>query len=157
MTNRLRESLKTPEEEWYEGKVTHQDHFDALGHIENALNRVPAELAIEDCRRFMASCFGHSMTMHRQVKFSGGVIHQLLLREVHHNRSSDEIWFMLGTREVRFLKVEFCMITGLWFGALPDSSRYVSMGNGLHHWYFGGKDEISSVELRDVLRHSEFQ
>ncbi|KAK2652061.1 hypothetical protein Ddye_011917 [Dipteronia dyeriana] len=157
MTNRLRASLKTPEEEWYEGKVTHHDHFNALGHIEDTLNRVLTELVVEDRRRFMASCFGHFLTMHRPVKFSGGVIHQLLLREVHHNGPSDEMRFMLGTNKVRFSKVEFCMITGLRFRVLPGTSPYVNVDNGLHHQYFGDKDEISSVELKDVLRLSEFQ
>ncbi|KAK2645915.1 hypothetical protein Ddye_021110 [Dipteronia dyeriana] len=157
MTNRLRALLKTPEEEWYEGKVTHHDHFDVLDHIDDALNRVPAELAVEDRHWFMTSYFGHFLTMHRPVKFSGGVIHQLLLREVHHNGPSDEMRFMLGTNEVRFSKVEFYLITGLRFRVVPDTSHYVNVDNDLHHRYFGGKDEISSLELRDVLRLIEFQ
>ncbi|KAK2661931.1 hypothetical protein Ddye_000505 [Dipteronia dyeriana] len=107
MTNRLRESLKTPEEEWYEGKVTRHDHFDALGQIDDVINWVPAEWAEEDRRRLRASYFGHLLTMQRPVKFSSGIIHQLLLREVHHNGSSDEMRFMIGTHKVRFSKVEF--------------------------------------------------
>ncbi|KAK2665030.1 hypothetical protein Ddye_003604 [Dipteronia dyeriana] len=101
----------------------------------------------------MASCLRHLWL----VKFSGGIIHQLLLRGVHHNGPSDEIRFMIGTHEVRFSKVEFGLITGLHFGVLSDTSRYVSVENGLHHRYFGGKDEISSLELRDVLRRGAFQ
>ncbi|KAK2638475.1 hypothetical protein Ddye_026270 [Dipteronia dyeriana] len=91
------------------------------------------------------------------VKFSGGVIHQLFLWEVHHNGLSDKKRFILGTHEVRFSKVGFCLITGLRFGLVQNVSRYVNVDNGLRHRYFGGKDEISYVELRDVLRHSEFQ
>ncbi|KAK2660948.1 hypothetical protein Ddye_007481 [Dipteronia dyeriana] len=132
MTNRLRASLKTPEEEWYEGKVTRHNHFDALGHIDDALNWVLAELVVEDRHRFMASYFGHFLTMHRPVKFSGGVIHQLLLRG------------------------EFCLITGLRLRVVPNTSRYVNVNNDLHHRYFDGKDEISSMELRNVLRLNEF-
>ncbi|KAK2645820.1 hypothetical protein Ddye_021015 [Dipteronia dyeriana] len=59
---------------------------------------------------------------------------------------------MIGTLEVRFSKVEFKLITRLQFGKLLDMSQYVSVDNGLHHRHFGGKDEISSLELRDVLR-----
>ncbi|KAK2637682.1 hypothetical protein Ddye_025477 [Dipteronia dyeriana] len=81
MTNRLKEKLKNLEEEWYEGKLTHHDHFDAIEVIDDALNQVPAEIAVEDRRRFMASCFRHFMTMHRRMKFFGDVIHQLLLWE----------------------------------------------------------------------------
>ncbi|KAK2653655.1 hypothetical protein Ddye_013511 [Dipteronia dyeriana] len=154
---KVKESLKTPEEEWYEGKVTRHEHFDSLSHIEDALNRVPAELVVEDRRRSMVSCFGNFLTMHRPVKFSGGVIHQLLLRELYHNGPSDEIRFMLGTHDVRFLKVEFCLIIRLRFGVIPDTNNYVSMDNDLHHRYFGGKDEILYMELRDVLRRGEFQ
>ncbi|KAK2655762.1 hypothetical protein Ddye_008814 [Dipteronia dyeriana] len=132
-SNRLRELLKTPVEEWYEGKVTRHDHFDALGQIDDAINLVHTEWAEEDRRRLRASCFGHLLTMPRPMKFSGGIIHQVLLREVHHNGPSDEMWFMLDSHEVQ-------------------SSSYVSMDNDLHHRYFGGKDEISSFELRDVLR-----
>ncbi|KAK2657807.1 hypothetical protein Ddye_010859 [Dipteronia dyeriana] len=95
--------------------------------------------------------------MQRPMKFSGGIIHQLLLREVHHNGPSNEMRFIIGIHEVRFSKVEFGLITRLRFGVLPDTSRYVSVENGLHHQYFGGKDEISSLELRDVLRRGEFQ
>ncbi|KAK2648720.1 hypothetical protein Ddye_016209 [Dipteronia dyeriana] len=155
ITNRLRESLKTPEEEWYEGKVTRHDHFDAHGQIDDAINRVLTEWAEEDRHRLRASCFGHLLTMQQPVKFSGGIVHQLLLRDVHHNGPSDEMWFMIGTHEVRFSKVEFGLITGLWFDVLPDTSRYVSFDNGLYHRYFGGKDEISSLELRDVLRRGD--
>ncbi|KAK2642202.1 hypothetical protein Ddye_023965 [Dipteronia dyeriana] len=67
--NRLRVSLKTPEEEWYEGK------------------------------------------------------------EMRHNRPSDEMRFMLDTNEVRFSKVEFCLITGLRFRVVPDTSYYVNVDN----------------------------
>ncbi|KAK2661771.1 hypothetical protein Ddye_000345 [Dipteronia dyeriana] len=79
MRNRLSDSLKTAEEDWYEGKLTRHNHFDVLGHIDNALNRVPTEFTDEDLRRFMASCFGHFLTMHQKMKFSGAVendIHQ---------------------------------------------------------------------------------
>ncbi|KAK2661930.1 hypothetical protein Ddye_000504 [Dipteronia dyeriana] len=124
MTNRLKELLKTPEEEWYEGKLTHHDHFDAIGAIDDTLNHVLAKIVVEDRRRFMASCFEHFMTMHRRMKFSSGVIHRLPLREVHHTGPSDEMHFLLGNQEVRFSKVEFCLIIGLRFREVPDMSRY---------------------------------
>ncbi|KAK2641821.1 hypothetical protein Ddye_023584 [Dipteronia dyeriana] len=125
MTNRLRELLKTPEEEWYEGKLTRHDYFDAL-------NRVLTEFADEDRRRYMASCLGHFMTMHRSMKLLGGVIHRLLLRGVHHKGPPDEMRFMLGTHKG-------------------------SIDNGIHQRYFVGMDEISFIDLRDVLRCGEFQ
>ncbi|KAK2653782.1 hypothetical protein Ddye_013638 [Dipteronia dyeriana] len=105
----------------------------------------------------MASCFGHFLIMHRPMNFLGGVIHHLLLREVHHNGPSDEMQFMLGTHEVRFSKVEFYPITELRFRVVSNTSCYVSVDNDLYHQSFGGIDAISSVELRDVLMRDEFQ
>ncbi|KAK2649732.1 hypothetical protein Ddye_017221 [Dipteronia dyeriana] len=105
MRNRLRDLLKTPQGDWYEGKLTRHDHFDTLVHIDEALNRVLAEFTDEDQCRFMASCFRHFLTMHWEMKFSGGVIRWLLLRELHHNGPTDEMQFMLGNHSVRFSKV----------------------------------------------------
>ncbi|KAK2655079.1 hypothetical protein Ddye_008131 [Dipteronia dyeriana] len=157
MRNHLKELLKTPEVKWYEGKLTRHDHFDTLGSIDDTLNRVLKEFTVEEHRRFMESYFGHFMSMHRQMKFSGGIIHQLFLQELHHNGSTDEMWFMLGNHEVRFSKVEFCLITGLRFGVVSDTTLYASMDNGIHQLYFGGIDEVLFEELRVVLNLNEFQ
>ncbi|KAK2638144.1 hypothetical protein Ddye_025939 [Dipteronia dyeriana] len=132
MRNRLRDLLKTPEEDWYEGKLTRHDHFDTLGHIDDVLNWVPKQFAEEDRRWFMVSCFWHFLTMHREMKFLGGVIHRLLLRELNHKSPTDEMQFMLGNQSVRFSKVEFCLITGLRFGVIPDTSVYAEVENGIH-------------------------
>ncbi|KAK2638722.1 hypothetical protein Ddye_026517 [Dipteronia dyeriana] len=95
--------------------------------------------------------------MHRQIKFSDGVIHRLLLWELHHNGPTDEMWFMSGNHEVSFSKIEFYLITGLRFGVLPNKTLYASMDNGIHQWCFGGVDEVSFEELRIVLNLGEFQ
>ncbi|KAK2651866.1 hypothetical protein Ddye_011722 [Dipteronia dyeriana] len=156
MRNRLRDSLKTAEGDWYEGKLTRHNHFVALGHIDDALNRVPAEFANEDRCRFMASCFGHFLMMHREMKFSGGIIHRLLLRELHHNGPTDKMQFMLGNQSVRFSNVEFCLITGLRFGVVPDMTKYEAVENGIHQRYFPGADEVSLEEIRGVVTVTEF-
>ncbi|KAK2659521.1 hypothetical protein Ddye_006054 [Dipteronia dyeriana] len=135
------ELLKTPEEEWYEGKLTRQYPFDGLGRIDDALNQVPVEFVVEDYRQFMASCFGHFMMMYRRVKFLSVVIHRLLLRKLHLKGPSYEIQFIPENQVVRFSKVQFCMITGLRFGDVPYTS-----------W-----DNITFEEFRVVLSLSEFQ
>ncbi|KAK2655408.1 hypothetical protein Ddye_008460 [Dipteronia dyeriana] len=84
MRNRLRDLLKTLQGDWYEGKLTRHDHFEAFTHIDDALNWVPTKFADEERCRFMASCFGHFLKMNREMKFLGGAIHRLLLRELHH-------------------------------------------------------------------------
>ncbi|KAK2655508.1 hypothetical protein Ddye_008560, partial [Dipteronia dyeriana] len=98
--------------------------------IDDAINQVRVEWADEDQRQLRASCLRHLLTMQQPVKFSGGIIHQLLLREVHHNGPSDERWFMKGSYEGRFSKVEFGLITGLRFDVLLDTSMYVNLTMG---------------------------
>ncbi|KAK2640373.1 hypothetical protein Ddye_028168 [Dipteronia dyeriana] len=132
MTNNMKEMLKTAEGDWFKGKLTRHDHFEAIARIDDALNRVPEEFVVQDRRRFMASCFGHFMSMHRELKFSGGVIHQLLLWDLDNDEPTDEIQFLLGNHVVRFLKVEFSIITRLRFGVVPDTSMYVAVENDIH-------------------------
>ncbi|KAK2652627.1 hypothetical protein Ddye_012483 [Dipteronia dyeriana] len=156
MRNRLTDSLKTTERDWYESKLTRHNHFDAIGHIDDALNCVPIEFVDEDRLRFMASCFGHFLTMHRKMKFSGDIIYRLLLRELHHNSPTDEIQFMLGNQLVRFSKVEFFLITRLRFGVVPDTTKYAAVENGIHERYFPGADEVLLEEIRGVVTGVEF-
>ncbi|KAK2651702.1 hypothetical protein Ddye_011558 [Dipteronia dyeriana] len=139
------------------GKLTRHDHFEALARIDDALNRVPKEFTVEDRRRFMTSCFGHFMSMHRELKFLGGVIHQLLLRELDHDGPTDEMRFLLGNHVVRFSKVEFSLITGLRFGVVPDTSMYVAVENDIHQQYFPAHYEVSLDDLRVVLTRREFE
>ncbi|KAI9187146.1 hypothetical protein LWI28_024939 [Acer negundo] len=101
---------------------------------------------------FGESCFGHLFRMDRGMKFSTGIVHQLLIRELHHNRPEYEMRFMLVRHSVMFLKVEFCLITRLKFGELPDTSTYDMVKNGIHQRYFEGRDEVKYVELKAVLR-----
>ncbi|KAI9174631.1 hypothetical protein LWI28_020358 [Acer negundo] len=156
MRNQLKDSLKTPEEERYSGKITRHDHFDDLTDIDNALNKVPEHLAIEERRRYTESCSGHLLRMDRGMKFSAGIVHRLLIHELHHDGPEDEMRFLLGRHSVRFSKVEFCLITGLKFGELPDTSTYDMVENGIHQRYFEGRDEVEYAELKAVLRIGVF-
>ncbi|KAK2658566.1 hypothetical protein Ddye_005099 [Dipteronia dyeriana] len=86
----------------------------------------------------------------------GGVIHRLLLREVYHYGPTDEMQFMLGNQSVSFSKVEFCLITGLRFGVVPDRTKYAEVENGIHQRYFPRVDEVSLEEIRGVVTVEEF-
>ncbi|KAK2648973.1 hypothetical protein Ddye_016462 [Dipteronia dyeriana] len=105
----------------------------------------------------MTSCFGHFMSTHREMKFSGGVIHRLLLRELDHTRPTDEMRLLLENHMLWFSKVEFYLITGLRFGVVPDTGLYAAVENGIHQRYFPRGDEVSLEELRVVLSLREFQ
>ncbi|KAK0573845.1 hypothetical protein LWI29_014434 [Acer saccharum] len=90
------------------------------------------------------------------MKFSTGIVHRLLIRELHHDGPEDEMRFLLGKHSVRFSKVEFCLITGLKFGQLPDTSTYDVVPNGIHQRYFESRDEVEFGELRAVVRTGGF-
>ncbi|KAK2637406.1 hypothetical protein Ddye_032198 [Dipteronia dyeriana] len=157
MKRRLKDFLETLEGDWFKGKLTRHDHFKALARIDDALNWVLEDFAFKDRCRFMASCFRHFISMHWEMKFSDGVIHRLLLRELDHDGPTDEMRFLLGNHVVRFSKVEFYLITVLRFGVVPNTGLYAVVENDIHQWYFPGADEVSLEELRVVLTLGEFQ
>ncbi|KAK2646743.1 hypothetical protein Ddye_021938 [Dipteronia dyeriana] len=97
------------------------------------------------------------MSMHWEMKFSNGVIHQPLLRELDHNGPTDKMHFLLGNHVVRFSKVEFYLITGLHFGVVPDTSLYAAVENDIHQQYVPRANEVSLEELRVVFRLGEFK
>ncbi|KAK4859970.1 hypothetical protein QYF36_015187 [Acer negundo] len=153
MRNQLKESLKTPVREWFKGKIIRHDHFHDLVDIDNALNSVPEHLRIENRRRYTELCFGHFLMMYREIHFSTGIVHRLLLHELHHDGPEDEMRFLLGKHSVRFSKVEFCLITGLKFGVIPDTARY-DMYDAVKlcllfmlNWILMGVDERDKVSV----------
>ncbi|KAK2652925.1 hypothetical protein Ddye_012781 [Dipteronia dyeriana] len=64
--------------------------------------------------------------------------------------------FMLGNQSVRFSKVEFCLITGLRFRVVPDTTKYAAVENGIYQRYFSRADEVSLEEIRGVVTVTEF-
>ncbi|KAK3204993.1 hypothetical protein Dsin_019039 [Dipteronia sinensis] len=95
--------------------------------------------------------------MHCEIKFSAGIVHQLLVHELHLDGQEDEIRFILGRHSVRFSKVEFFLITGLKFRVITDTARYDMVENGIHEQYFGGRDEVDYEQLRSVLQIGIFE
>ncbi|KAK3184857.1 hypothetical protein Dsin_032143 [Dipteronia sinensis] len=156
MSNQLKDFLKTLVGEWYDAKITRHDHFNDLQDIDDALNRVPEDLAIKDRPRYTESCFGHFLLMRREMQFLAGIVHWLLMRELHHDGPEDEMRFMLGHHSVRFSKVEFCLITGLKFGVIPDTTTYQTVQNGIHERYFEGREEVEYEHLKVVLLRGIF-
>ncbi|KAK3223175.1 hypothetical protein Dsin_010200 [Dipteronia sinensis] len=157
MGNQLKDLLKTPEGEWYDGKITWHDHFNDLRDIDVALDNVPEQFKVEGRRWYTESCFGHFLQMDRGMKFSASIVHRLLLRELHHNGLKDVMRFMLGRHSVRLSKLELYLITRLKFGVIPNTTRYEIVQNGMHQLYFSGVDEVEFEQLRAVLRISIFE
>ncbi|KAK3229373.1 hypothetical protein Dsin_001254 [Dipteronia sinensis] len=100
-----------------------------------------------------------TITRHNHIeilKFSGTIVHSLLLREIHHDGSPDEMRFLLGNVSVRFSKIEFCLITGLKFGVVPDTTEYLEVENGIHQRCFGGRNEIKFEEVKERVQQGEW-
>lgn len=152
----LKDFLKIPVGEWFQGKIIRHDHVNDITDVHNALESVPELLRMEDRRRFTESCFGHLLDMHQEMNFSAGIVHRMLLRELNHDGPEDEMRFLLGKHTVRFSKVEFCVITGLKFGIIPDPASYEMVQNGIHDRYFQGR-VVENEDLKAVLRSGVFE
>ncbi|KAK2659027.1 hypothetical protein Ddye_005560 [Dipteronia dyeriana] len=81
----------------------------------------------------------------------------MLIRELHHDGPTDEMRFMLKHHSLRFSKVEFCLITGLHFGAVPNTTMYASVENDIQQRYFTGIYEVGFEQMKFVLRLDEFE
>ncbi|KAK0574579.1 hypothetical protein LWI29_025748 [Acer saccharum] len=66
---------------------------------------------------FRTTCFGKLLEMN-DLKFSGQLVHNLLLRQIQSPVKS-EMWFAVGGNRLRFSIQEFCLITGLECGPEP--------------------------------------
>ncbi|KAK3218525.1 hypothetical protein Dsin_012495 [Dipteronia sinensis] len=66
---------------------------------------------------------------------------------------SDEMRFMLGSRSVWFSRMEFCLITGLKFGAIPNMELYEDVPNGIHH----SQDVVTFAELEARIEQGQWQ
>ncbi|KAK3198445.1 hypothetical protein Dsin_021860 [Dipteronia sinensis] len=75
----------------------------------------------------------------------------------HHDGPNDEMRFTLGHRSIWFSKVEFCLITGLKFGAIPDTAVYEDVQNGIHHMYFCGRAAVTFPELEASIEQGQWQ
>ncbi|KAK3205149.1 hypothetical protein Dsin_019195 [Dipteronia sinensis] len=155
-TRNCRATLKTPQADWYNAKITHHNHMENLQVIDEAFD-VLVENEAEERDMYQKSCFVHFQHIQRGMTFSGGIVHRLLLRKLHHYGPSDEMRFMLGPRITRFSGVEFCLITGLKFGAIPDTELYEDVPNGIHHRYFSGRDVVTFAELEARIEQGQWQ
>ena len=63
---------------------------------------------------FKNSCLGHFLNFDAKTKLSSLMVHNILAKEIIVEGAGDfEIWFGINQHQVRFFKVEFCLITGL--------------------------------------------
>ncbi|KAH7557248.1 hypothetical protein JRO89_XS11G0085400 [Xanthoceras sorbifolium] len=94
MKNSSRQLFKTPEDCHFNAIVTQRNHISALSMIDMALSNLDDRGQQKE--KFLQSCFCHFMRMQCDMKFSGLLAYELLLREIWHNGPRDEMRFRLG-------------------------------------------------------------
>ncbi|KAL5760688.1 hypothetical protein ACOSQ2_019526 [Xanthoceras sorbifolium] len=140
---------KTSEDCHFDAIITHRYHINTLGIIDDALSRIND--GGEMIGEFVRSCFGHFLRMDRNMLFFGVLAHELLLREIWHYGPRDEMRFRLGQHTVRFSWVEFCLITGLKFGQVLNTSVYVDVLGGIHSRIFERRADVKVKDVKDRL------
>ena len=76
-----------------------------------AVKLIKEKLTEAQLSLFRSTCFGKLLEMN-DIKFSGQLVHHLLLRQVRSTNKS-EMWFAVGGKTFRFSIQEFCLVTGL--------------------------------------------
>ena len=98
---------------------------------------------------FTATCFGHFFNFDANTLFSSKVVHSLLAREIVVDGIRDsELYFGVGERRLRFLKYEFCLLTGLKFGGRAHFSTYnnnIVEGGVLQKYWSNDKIDVTSL------------
>jgi len=104
-----------PESEAYAGRVNN------CSHANSALAAIRAKLNAEQLEQFKTSCFGHLLNIDK-IQFSGQIVHGVVLRRVARQgvKDLDGLSFLIGCDVAQFTRQDFCLITGLRFGELPE-------------------------------------
>ncbi|KAI5326172.1 hypothetical protein L3X38_035246 [Prunus dulcis] len=123
--------LVWPEAEAYSSRVNN------CSHANSSLAALRAKLSAEQLEQFKTSCFGHLLNIDK-IQFSGQIVHGAVLRRVAGQgvKDLDGLSFLLGCDVAQFTRQDFCLITGLRFGEVPEVSSGESDGIRLRERYF---------------------
>ncbi|KAI5341889.1 hypothetical protein L3X38_009764 [Prunus dulcis] len=123
--------LVWPEAEAYSSRVNN------CSHANLALAAIRAKLSAEQLEQFKTSCFGHLLNIDK-IQFSGQIVHGAVLRRVAGQgvKDLDGLSFLLGCDVAQFTRQDFCLITGLRFGEVPELSSGESNEIRLQQRYF---------------------
>ncbi|KAI5317665.1 hypothetical protein L3X38_037372 [Prunus dulcis] len=123
--------LVWPEAEAYSSRVNN------CSHANSSLAAIRAKLSAEQLEQFKTSCFGHLLNTDK-IQFSGQIVHEVVLRKVAGQgvKDLDGLSFLLGCDVAQFTRQDFCLITGLHFGEVPEVSSGESDEIRLQKRYF---------------------
>ncbi|KAI5343095.1 hypothetical protein L3X38_010971 [Prunus dulcis] len=107
--------LVWPESEAYSSRVNN------CSHANSSLAAIRAKLSAEQLEQFKTSCFGHLLNIDK-IQFSGQIVHGVVLRRVAGQgvKNLDGLSFLIGCDVTQFTCQDFCLITGLRFGEVPE-------------------------------------
>lgn len=96
-----------------------------------------SEVDAEQLEQFKTSCFGHLLNIDK-IQFSGQIVHGVVLRRVAGQgvKDLDGLSFLIGCDVAQFTRQDFCLITGLRFGEVPEVSSGESAEIRLQKRYF---------------------
>ena len=119
MLNQIQFTYKRSTELLASTSINQYSKFKILHEITPALER---HGVLQD---FAATCFGHFINFDANTIFSSKLVHNLLAKViVVDGVGDDELYFGVGGRRFRFLKYEFCLLTGLKFGGQAHFPAY---------------------------------
>ena len=96
-----------------------------MGSLRSCMRLLLPSNNIEYCRTSPQPAWGTSSILMEKLFFLSKLVHSLLAREIVVNGVGDsELYFGVGERRFRFLKYEFCLLTGLKFGGRAHFSAY---------------------------------
>ncbi|KAI5354936.1 hypothetical protein L3X38_007831 [Prunus dulcis] len=123
--------LVWPEAEAYSSRVNN------CSHANSSLAAIRAKLSAQQLEQFKTSCFGHFLNIDK-IQFSWQIVHGVVLHRVAGQgvKDLDGLSFLLGCDVAQFTRQDFCLITGLRFGEVPEVSSGDSDEIRLQKRYF---------------------
>ena len=101
---------------------------------------------VRESYEFRTTCFEHLVAIPKDLTFSAGVLHNLLLRLIHVPgvTGENELHFSVGGKLLKFTQREFCLVTGLQFGVMSNIflKPYALIEDGIHARYFEKNENI---------------
>ncbi|KAI5313107.1 hypothetical protein L3X38_042281 [Prunus dulcis] len=123
--------LVWPESEAYSSRVNN------CSHANSSLAAIRVKLSAEQLEQFKTSCFGHLLNIDK-IQISGQIVHGVVLRRVAGQgvKDLDALSFLIGCDVAQFTRQDFCLITWLRFGEVPEVSSGESDEIRLQKRYF---------------------
>ncbi|KAK3189655.1 hypothetical protein Dsin_029216 [Dipteronia sinensis] len=127
--------LIKPRSSWIKKSTTYlYCNLNGLPDIVKVLQKVG------ELQELWKTCFGHLLGIPKELTFSAGVLHNLLLRQIDVPgvTGANELHFLVGGKMAKFSQREFCLVMGQQFEVMLDIflQPYAATKDGIHVRYF---------------------